>query len=269
MVNEDYEQKWSEVLTKLIDELREDEQEYENWFKNIKFVSLSDEAERTLTVSVSELFLRNFIEKYFLELLQDIAKEVYGPLRRVQVKLRAMGVPAKQTPPPPKPEEPKPQRAARKLDAERARRLMYNHTHVKPPSPAPRKPNPAPLEEPESELETLSPEALERLEALWSPRKDKGVRVDDIRQAVCRHYSVSEDDIASGSRGPRLTEARQVGMYLACTLTNVSTNVIGGTFGRERTTVIYSKRIVEQGIKIDKGLKDSVLCLSHELKNKK
>ncbi len=266
MVVEDYAQKWSEVLAILRTEISEDE--YKHWFGNVTFVSLGDGAERTLILSVPTMFLQGWIKENYLKLLEDIAKEVFGPLRGVEIKLRAMGVPVKQTPPPPKPEEPKPQKVARKLDAERARTTMYTPPHVKPPKPArPSSPMVLTPEEDEPEVAPISPEELAAFEAIL-PRKDRGIHIDDIREAVCRHYRITELEILSERRARHVSLPRQVGMYLACNLTAVPLLGIGMNFYRDDTTVMYSIRKIAQLIKVNKTVRDSVMDLTHELLQK-
>jgi len=65
----------------------------------------------------------------------------------------------------------------------------------------------------------------------------------DITQATCAHFSLTEQELLSSSRSPRVAWPRQIAMFLARELTEDSLPAIGRHFGgRDHTTVLYACR---------------------------
>ena len=78
--------------------------------------------------------------------------------------------------------------------------------------------------------------------------------VDDILEAVCQRYNVSQQNVFSKSRKRDFVLARQVSMYLAQKFTKMPTARIGQLIGgRDHSTVIHSCSAIEQRLKIDKA----------------
>lgn len=74
----------------------------------------------------------------------------------------------------------------------------------------------------------------------------KRVRIDDILKVVSRHFNVSRNDILSPRRHRSVVWPRQIGMYLAKTMTQRSLPEIGRRFGnRDHTTVLHAIRKIE------------------------
>lgn len=113
-----------------------------------------------------------------------------------------------------------------------------------------------PLPEPVAEIE---PEAIpeepwvERQKAAWfSVESDLGpvpgtpIRISDIIDAISKHYAISKLDILSARRTAKIVRPRQIGYYLAKTLTNKSLPEIGRRFGgRDHTSALSGIRKIE------------------------
>jgi chromosomal replication initiator protein len=77
-------------------------------------------------------------------------------------------------------------------------------------------------------------------------QEHKRVKIEDIQRLVCKHYGVSRTDILSPRRHRSIVWPRQVGMYLAKTMTQRSLPEIGRRFGnRDHTTVLHAIRKIE------------------------
>ena len=95
------------------------------------------------------------------------------------------------------------------------------------------------------------------------------VTVDKIIEEVARTFSgnvpggITPDDIRSKKRNANISMARQVSIYIAREITNMSMVEIGQTFGgRDHSTVVYAIRQAEQNIKKDprtKALVDDII----------
>ncbi len=70
--------------------------------------------------------------------------------------------------------------------------------------------------------------------------------VSHVTSAVCKSFGLQEQDLRSKGRSRRLSEARQLAMYLCRQYTKESLNTIAQAFGRSHSTVIYAIKKVEQ-----------------------
>ncbi len=94
--------------------------------------------------------------------------------------------------------------------------------------------------------------------------------VDDIMEAVCRHFSVSVAAVSGKSRKHDYVVARQVSMYLAQKYTKMPASRIGKLIGgRDHSTVIHSCSQVEQRLKEDRSFQEEMMGIekSFKLKN--
>ncbi len=99
-------------------------------------------------------------------------------------------------------------------------------------------------------------------------KEPKRVKIDDILRIVAKHYGVQRGDLLSSRRNQSIVRPRQIGMYLAKTLTSRSLPEIGRRFGgRDHTTVLHAIRKIE-GLKQQDGvLKDELDSLARMLKD--
>jgi chromosomal replication initiator protein len=66
------------------------------------------------------------------------------------------------------------------------------------------------------------------------------VSVKNIIKTVGEHYGFSEQEMTCKNKRQKLSDARQVAMYLANKMTRFSYPVLGKLFKRDHTTVIYA-----------------------------
>ncbi len=97
---------------------------------------------------------------------------------------------------------------------------------------------------------------------LVNPTQGQRVKIDDILRIVGRHYNVPKADLLSPRRARSIVRPRQIGMYLAKTLTTRSLPEIGRRFGgRDHSTVLHAVRKIESLIKADEKLAREVTLL--------
>ncbi|HLV02709.1 MAG TPA: chromosomal replication initiator protein DnaA [Acidobacteriota bacterium] len=73
------------------------------------------------------------------------------------------------------------------------------------------------------------------------------ITIDGIQKEVAQHYSINVSDLKAKSNSRRITEPRQVAMYLSKELTDASLSEIGKQFGgKHHTTVLHAIRKVEK-----------------------
>lgn len=87
--------------------------------------------------------------------------------------------------------------------------------------------------------------------------------VEKIQRAVCKHYSISRNDLLSARRKIDVCRPRQVAMYLAKTLTTRSFPDIGRRFGnRDHTTALSACRRIEAKMQTDAKIASDVAQLT-------
>lgn len=80
---------------------------------------------------------------------------------------------------------------------------------------------------------------------------DRKVTIELIKGVVSDKYSVELKDFNSKKRSENIAFPRQVAMYLANTLTDLSLTDIGEAFGRDHATVIYAKNKISDLVRKD------------------
>jgi len=94
------------------------------------------------------------------------------------------------------------------------------------------------------------------------------IMIEDVLRAVTGHFNVSRADLLSSRRHKSVVYPRQVGMYLAKTLTTRSLPEIGRKFGgRDHTTVLHAVRKIERLVGEDVVVRNSVDVLRNVLRD--
>ncbi len=88
------------------------------------------------------------------------------------------------------------------------------------------------------------------------------IKIDDILKVVGRHFNVPKADLLSPRRARSIVRPRQIGMYLAKTLTTRSLPEIGRRFGgRDHSTVLHAVRKIEELMHADEKMSREVNML--------
>lgn len=110
----------------------------------------------------------------------------------------------------------------------------------------------------------LTDEALKNV--LFSPKKK--VTLEKIIEATADHFHLTSADLCGKRRTKEIAHARQVAMYLARDLTELSLPKIGEEFGgRDHTTVLYAVRKIEDILKTNSDKKMTVELIKNEISN--
>ena len=97
---------------------------------------------------------------------------------------------------------------------------------------------------------------------LVSPSQVHRVKIDDILRIIGKHFNVPKSDLLSPRRARSIVRPRQIGMYLAKTLTTRSLPEIGRRFGgRDHSTVLHAVRKIESLMSNDEKLAREVALL--------
>lgn len=96
----------------------------------------------------------------------------------------------------------------------------------------------------------------------------KQMTIEDIKALVSEYYKISLEDMESKSRKHEIALSRQMSMYLAKQLTQMSLKSIGAAFGgRDHSTVLHSCTQIENYLVTDKTVKSAFEQLLKTLKS--
>lgn len=99
--------------------------------------------------------------------------------------------------------------------------------------------------------------------------KSKQITIELIQDVVASYFNLRLDDFKSKRRTRNVAFPRQIAMYLARKLTDLSLPKIGDEFGgRDHTTVIHAFEKISSDLTTDEGLKETIRELNKKLNQK-
>lgn len=101
------------------------------------------------------------------------------------------------------------------------------------------------------------------IKEILNDNQPEPVTVEKIIEEVAKTYSVSSEDIRSNKRAAKISNARQVAIYVVREITQMSQKSIGEEFGgRDHATIVYAIQKVQKIIEKDsytKGIVDDII----------
>ncbi len=108
--------------------------------------------------------------------------------------------------------------------------------------------------------------AEEALKDIISSSKPKKVDIPAIKDAVSQFYNIKSEDFNSKRRTRSIAYPRQIAMYLARTMTDLSLPKIGEEFGgRDHTTVIHAHDKILSDIEKDNNFAEKIENIKKEI----
>ena len=108
--------------------------------------------------------------------------------------------------------------------------------------------------------------AQQQLKDTFGSPKQGNISIETIQKVVAEHYSISFVDLKGKKRTKNIVFPRQLSMYITKELTEYSTTEIGAEFGgRDHTTVMHSIEKIEEDIKADTSLKQTIEALKRKI----
>jgi chromosomal replication initiator protein len=99
-------------------------------------------------------------------------------------------------------------------------------------------------------------------------KQERPLSISHIKRKVCDYYSISNTELCSKDRSKDIALARQIAMYLARELTNVSLPKIGENFGgRDHSTVMHACDKVKRLLQSDTDTRSTISVLISNIKN--
>jgi len=94
------------------------------------------------------------------------------------------------------------------------------------------------------------------------------ITIDTIQKRVATFYNLNISDLKTKKRNKNIVLARQVAMYTARELTNLSLPEIGQSFGgKDHTTVLHAYNKIKNGVEKDEKFKELINRVIFEIKS--
>lgn len=98
---------------------------------------------------------------------------------------------------------------------------------------------------------------------------NKPITIEDVVTKVCAYYNLDERIIQSKTRKKEVVLTRQIAMYLAKKLTDLSTAKIGKMIGnRDHATVLHSYKTIKDCVEVDKEFRETIDKIEKEIKKR-
>ncbi len=109
--------------------------------------------------------------------------------------------------------------------------------------------------------------AREQLKDILITHHQAAINIDFIQRVVADYFNLSTNELKSKKRTNTIAFPRQVAMYIARKITELSTTEVGLEFGgRDHTTVMYAVQKVENKMKTDSTIEPMIKRLIRDIR---
>ena len=95
----------------------------------------------------------------------------------------------------------------------------------------------------------------------------KVLSIETIQKEVSNYFGIKIYDIKSSKKQKNIAFPRQISMYLVRRYTGASYPEIGEKFGKDHSTVIHAVKKIENLIKDDLSIKNTINSLSRSIES--
>lgn len=111
--------------------------------------------------------------------------------------------------------------------------------------------------------------AREVLKDIFPERSARPISVATIQREVCKYYSISQAELTGNKRSQAIVYPRQIAMYLAREMTDLSLPRIGAEFGgRDHTTVMHATAKITKMMNADREVYNQIQTLTNSIKQR-
>lgn len=108
---------------------------------------------------------------------------------------------------------------------------------------------------------------MEQLKDSYSVQKEQNYTIDTIQKVVAEYFNLSHIDLKGKKRTKAIVFPRQISMYIARNMTDLSTTEIGYEFGnRDHSTVMHACQRIESRLQTDPMLDGIIQKLMRQIK---
>ncbi|AFG36111.1 chromosomal replication initiator protein DnaA [Spirochaeta africana DSM 8902] len=109
--------------------------------------------------------------------------------------------------------------------------------------------------------------ARQQLKDIFVTHHQASINIDFIQRAVADYFNLTTNELKSKKRTAAIAFPRQVAMYIARQITELSTTEVGLEFGgRDHTTVMYACQKIENKMKSDSTIEPMVKRLIRDIR---
>lgn len=108
--------------------------------------------------------------------------------------------------------------------------------------------------------------AQDKLKDYLNSPNQINITIDLIMKTVADKYNFTLADVTSKKQNKSIVRARQIGMYIASNITDLSSTEIGSFFSKNHTTVLHSISRIESYLKTDPNLHPEIEQLINKIK---
>jgi chromosomal replication initiator protein len=115
----------------------------------------------------------------------------------------------------------------------------------------------------------ITTELVKKVLRSYVAEKQRIISIDEIIATVAQFYGLKTTDLRGPSRKGPIAKARQVVMFLAREMAQLSASTVGQELGgRHHTSVLHGEQTIAQGIQMDGILKNQVRQIENQLTNR-
>ena len=109
--------------------------------------------------------------------------------------------------------------------------------------------------------------AKNQLKDILNSNSAQNISLDIIQKVVAENYQISISDLKGKKRDKKYVFPRQVAIYIARELTEISYSELGNEFGgKDHSTIMHAYEKIAEGIKLDSSLEAKINILIREIK---
>jgi chromosomal replication initiator protein len=111
--------------------------------------------------------------------------------------------------------------------------------------------------------------AREVLLTVFPDHSARPISLASIQREVCRFYGIAHNDLIGSKRSQNIVYPRQIAMYLARDLTDLSLPKIGDAFGgRDHTTVMHATAKIHKLMSEQRDVYNQIQTLTNQIRQK-
>ena len=112
--------------------------------------------------------------------------------------------------------------------------------------------------------------AKNQLKDILNSNSTQNISLDIIQKVVAENYQISISDLKGKKRDKKYVFPRQVAIYIARELTEISYSELGNEFGgKDHSTIMHAYEKIAEGIKLDSSLEAKINIIIREIKEYK
>ncbi|MBS3956614.1 MAG: chromosomal replication initiator protein DnaA [Clostridiales bacterium] len=107
------------------------------------------------------------------------------------------------------------------------------------------------------------------LKDIFPERSARPISISTIQREVCKFYSISQTELVGNKRSQSIVYPRQIAMYLAREMTDLSLPRIGAEFGgRDHTTVMHATAKIQKMMNADRDVYNQIQTLTNTIRQR-